>query len=184
MKITKLPLKNACLIEPEPVSDHRGQFSRIFCKSELSKILGHDKEIVQINHSINKKKGALRGMHFQYPPKAEVKIVSCINGAVFDVMIDLRKNSKTFLNWHGEILTKENQKMMFIPEGFAHGFQVLEQKSELLYFHTEFYSPDHEGSIRYNDPAINISWPLDISEISEKDKKHSFLDDKFSGIGS
>jgi len=170
------------LIEPEPVFEHRGQFTRIFCESELSKNIGHDKEIVQINHSVNIKKGALRGMHFQYPPKSEIKIVSCIKGAVFDVIIDLRKRSSTFLNWHGETLTQENQKMLYIPEGFAHGFQVLDLDSELLYFHTEFYNPDCEGNIHYNDPVINISWPLKISEISEKDKNHPLLNNDFSGI--
>jgi dTDP-4-dehydrorhamnose 3,5-epimerase len=181
MKINKLTLKNAYVLEPEPFADHRGKFIRIYCYKELQRI-GHSKPIVQINHSISIQKGTVRGMHFQYRPKAETKIVKCVCGSVFDVIIDLRRGSSTFLQWHGEVLSAENMKMMYVPEGFAHGFQVLEENTELLYSHTEFYSPEHEGGVRYDDPVINISWPLEVTDISEKDQSHPLLSKDFAGI--
>lgn len=181
MKFIKTKLKDLYIIQSEPFEDDRGRFYRILCKNELKEI-GHTKEIVQINHSLTTQKGTIRGMHFQYPPKAEIKFVKCINGKVFDVAIDLRKNSPTFLEWYGELLSAKNLKMMYIPEGFAHGFQTLEENSELLYFHTEFYSPKHEGGIRYNDPLIGINWPLEVSYLSEKDKNYKLLNESFEGI--
>lgn len=181
MKILPNPLRDAFVIEAEPHVDDRGKFVRLFCQEELKEIC-HDKNIVQINHSLSRKKGAIRGMHFQYPPRAEVKIVRCISGSVFDVIVDLRHNSATFLQWYGEVLSNENQKMMYIPEGFAHGFQTLEENVELLYLHTEFYSPEHEGGVRYDDPKINISWPLEITDISKKDELHSLLAEDYKGI--
>ncbi len=181
MIINNTPLQDAFIIEPEPFRDGRGLFARVFCRQELRDIL-HDKNIVQINHSITKQKGAIRGMHFQYPSKAEIKMVKCLRGSVFDVIIDLRKGSPTFLKWHGETLSSENMKMLYIPEGFAHGFQTLEENSELLYLHTEFYSPEHEGGVRYSDLSINISWPLDVTDISEKDRNYPLLSQDFEGI--
>ena len=178
MRINKLVLEGAFVIEPEPSTDDRGLFARIFCKEELQSIL-HGKSIVQVNHSMTRHKGAIRGMHFQRPPTAEIKMVKCLRGSVFDVMIDLRSDSSTFLNWHGEKLSAENMKMMYIPEGFAHGFQTLEQNSELLYLHTEFYSPEHEGGVRYNDPKIGIKWPLEATDISERDRNHPLLAEDF-----
>ncbi|WDN90096.1 dTDP-4-dehydrorhamnose 3,5-epimerase [Desulfosarcina sp. BuS5] len=121
-------------------------------------------------------------MHFQRPPMAEIKMVRCICGSVFDVIIDLRKGSPSFLKWHGEILSSENMKMMYIPEGFAHRFQTLQPNSELLYLHTEFYSPEHEDGVCYNDPKIGIKWPLEVTEISDKDKSYPFLTQDFGGI--
>ena len=144
MRINKLPLEGTFVIEPEPFTDDRGSFTRVFCKQELQSIL-EGKNIVQINHSLTRQKGAIRGMHFQYPPKAEAKMVKCMHDSVFDVIIDLRQGSSTFLKWHGEILSAENMKMLYIPEGFAHGFQTLEENCVLLYLHTEFYSPEYEG---------------------------------------
>ena len=181
MKIKNTLLKDAFVIEPKPFSDSRGMFSRVFCQHELQSIL-YGKNIVQINYSLTRQKGAVRGMHFQHPPKAEIKMVKCLRGSVFDVIIDLRRNSTTLLQWHGEILSVENMKMMYIPEGYAHGFQTLEGNCELLYLHTEFYSPEHEGGVRYNDPKIGISWPLEASEISDKDKRYPFLTQDFGGI--
>lgn len=174
MRIDKLPLQDAFIIELEPFKDDRGLFARVFCQNELRNILC-DKNIVQINHSLTRQKGAIRGMHFQYSPKSEIKMVKCLRGSVFDVMIDLRQDSSTFLKWHGEMLSAENMKMMYIPEGFAHGFQTLEENCELLYFHTEFYSPEHEGGVRYDDPKIGISWPLEVTDVSERDKNHPLL---------
>jgi dTDP-4-dehydrorhamnose 3,5-epimerase len=121
-------------------------------------------------------------MHYQKPPKAEIKMVKCISGAVFDVIVDLRKGSETFLKWHGEVLSSENMKMMYAPEGFAHGFQTLEETCELLYFHTEFYSPGYEGGIRYDDPSVNISWQLQPTDISVKDRNYPLVSGQFKGV--
>ena len=181
MKIKQTPLQGAFVIEPEPFADDRGLFARVFCKQELQSIL-RGKNIVQINHSMTRQKSAIRGMHFQHPPKTEIKMVRCIAGEVFDVMIDLRKGSPSFLKWHGEILSAENMKMMYVPEGFAHGFQTLQPNCELLYLHTAFYSPEHEGGVRYNDPKIGIKWPLEVTEISDKDERYSLLPQDFGGI--
>ncbi len=181
MKFIKTTLIDLYVIEFEPIQDNRGIFYRVFCKDELKEI-GHQKEIVQINLSSTVKKGAIRGMHFQYPPMVENKMVKCLKGAVYDVAIDLRKNSSTFLQWHGEVLSAENFKMIYIPEGFAHGFQTLKKNSELLYFHTEFYNAEHEGGIRYDDPLIGIKWPLEVSDISKRDREHQFLSIDFKGI--
>ena len=181
MKFVELPLKGSFIVESEYFGDNRGLFGRIFCENEFKK-MGLSNKIVQINHSRTQKKGAVRGMHYQKPPMAEVKMIKCVNGSVFDVMIDLRKNSNTFLQWHSVQLSAESQKMIYIPEGFAHGFQTLEHDSELIYLHTQFYAPDFEASINCNDPSIGIKWPMEIAEISEKDRKQPYLTDEFEGI--
>lgn len=181
MKFNQIALQDALIIESEPYKDYRGAFSRLFCARELEQI-GHRKSIVQINHSLTRKTGTVRGMHFQYPPFAEIKIVKCLGGSVFDVVIDLRRHSPTFLKWHGEILSADNMKMMYVPEGFAHGFQTLEDYSELLYLHTEFYSPEHEDALRFDDPVIGIKWPVQITETSKRDRDHLYLDDSFEGV--
>jgi len=157
------------IIEPELKTDERGYFARIFCKKEFTKI-GFNFEIVQINRSFNKKKGTIRGLHFQTPPKAEDKIISCVKGAIYDVAIDLRKDSPTFGQWVAEKLTEDNKKMFLIPKGFAHGFQTLTDNTEILYFMSEFYSPEYESGVRWNDPFFNIKWPLKPTLISRKDK--------------
>lgn len=181
MKFTETPLKGAYIIETEPFKDQRGMFSRIFCENEFKNI-SHSKKIVQINHSLTNKKGAVRGMHYQKPPMEEIKIVKCIRGMVFDVIVDLRKGSSTFLNWYGETLSSENGYMLYVPEGFAHGFQTLEKNCELLYFHTELYSPDYEASVHFEDPNIGINWPLCATDISERDKNSSLLPNNFKGV--
>ena len=181
MKITPTPMLGAFTIETSGFEDDRGRFVRFFCDEQLEEILGN-KTVRQINYSLTVKKGTIRGMHFQYPPKTEVKMVRCINGSVFDVMVDLRKNSETFLQWHGETLSADNMKMLYIPEGFAHGFQALEQNCEMLYLHTELYTPACEGGIRHDDPAVGIRWPLEVSDISERDSIHSLLTSDFEGI--
>lgn len=181
MKINDTPLQDAFIIEPEPFVDARGLFVRVFCQNELRHIL-NGKNIVQINHSLTRQKGAIRGMHFQYPPKTEIKIVKCLCGSVFDVIIDMRKSSPTFLKWFGVTLSAENMKMICIPKGYAHGLQTLEENCELLYLHTEFYSPEQESGVRYNDPKIEIKWPLGLTEISDKDERYSLLPHDFEGI--
>ena len=162
-------------------SDTRGSFSRLFCKNELDVAL-QGRDIVQVNFSITKARGAVRGMHFQHPPNSEMKFVRCIKGRVWDVIVDLRRNSPTFMEWHSEELSQHNKRMIVIPEGCAHGFQTLDAESELLYLHTDYYAPDAEGGLAYNDPMLNISWPLPITEISERDKRHPKLNQNFSGI--
>jgi len=181
LRYKETEMKGLTVIEVEPFQDHRGKFYRVYCKNEL-KSIGYAKELVQINQSLTRKKGAIRGMHFQFPPKVETKIVKCIKGSIFDVVIDLRSKSPTFLHWHSEILSADNMKMLYIPEGLAHGFQTLEDNTELIYFHTEFYSPDYESGIRYDDPIISIKWPLEIADISERDRSFELLDNKFKGL--
>jgi dTDP-4-dehydrorhamnose 3,5-epimerase len=181
MIFTPIPLAGSYLIDLQPFSDERGWFARFYCKEEFEKI-GHRKEWVQLNHSVTYEAGTLRGMHFQLPPYREIKMVRCIAGMVYDVIIDLRKGSSSFLQWWGTELSAENRKMLYIPEGFAHGFQVLSANSELIYHHSEFYTPGAEGGIRYNDPMINIGWPLAVTGLSERDAKHPFLNENFKGI--
>jgi len=181
MKFKKMALNGAYVVTLEPFLDTRGMFVRLFCKNEL-KAIGHYNEIVQINHSLTKKKGSVRGMHYQLSPNSEIKMVRCIRGSVFDVIIDLRKGSPTFLEWHGEVISAENMKMMYIPEGFAHGFQTLEDDSELIYLHTAYYDHDSERSINFLDPVINIKWPVEIKDMSEKDKSVPLLSKGFRGV--
>jgi dTDP-4-dehydrorhamnose 3,5-epimerase len=181
MKVQHCPFKDAFVLELEPFEDHRGMFCRLFCQNDLQQ-MGIHSTIRQINHSRTRKKGAVRGMHFQYPPMAETKFVTCLRGSVFDVMIDLRSGSPDFIKWHGEVISIDNRKMLVIPEGFAHGFQALEDDAELLYFHTEFYSPEHEGGIRCDDPLVAVSWPEEITDLSDRDRRHPFLTSNFRGI--
>jgi len=181
MIFTETKLAGSYIIEPEPRLDDRGWFARYFCKEEFEKI-GHTKEWVQMNHSFTNFKGSIRGMHFQVAPYKEIKMLRCIAGAVYDVIIDLRKDSATFLEWTGVELSAANRKMLYIPEGFAHGFQCLEDNCELTYHHSAFYQPGAEAGIRYNDPLINIEWPLPLTVISPRDEQHPLLDNNFKGI--
>lgn len=181
MKIIDTPLQGSAIIETTPFTDHRGIFARFFCQNELSSLL-KGKSIVNVNFSQTVKKGMIRGMHFQHSPGTEIKMVRAIKGSVFDVIVDLRKESPTFLQWYGEVLSADNKKMMFVPEGFAHGFQALEDDSEIMYLVTEFYSPENEAGIRYDDPAINIEWPLPMTDISGKDLQHKLIGPSFEGI--
>lgn len=181
MKFAPTHLKGVYIIDVQPVSDSRGWFARTFCKEEFAEI-GHTKEWVQLNHSCTNKKGTIRGMHYQLPPHSEIKLVRCIAGAVLDIVIDLRKDSETFLKWTSAELSSGNMKMIYIPQGFAHGFQTLSDNCELIYHHSAFYTPQAEGEIRYDDPLINIKWPLALTDISERDLSHSFLNERFKGI--
>jgi len=162
-------IKDLYIIEPELKIEERGYFARIFCKKELAKV-GFDFEVVQINRSLNKKRGVIRGLHWQRSPKAEDKIVQCIRGAIYDVAIDLRQDSPTYGHWLAEELTENNKKMFLIPKGFAHGFQTLTDNAEVLYLMSEFYSPEQESGVRWNDPSFNIQWPIKNPILSEKDK--------------
>lgn len=181
MNILRTPIDGLMVIEATPHIDARGAFARLYCERELAEVIGQ-RRIVQINHSRTTQVGALRGLHFQYPPHAEMKLVRCIKGRVWDVAVDLRQGSPTFLRWHAEELTGDNQRMMLIPEGFAHGFQVLEAESELLYLHTAFYAPEAEGGLRHDDPRLGIRWPLSVSDLSARDASHPLIDASFQGI--
>jgi dTDP-4-dehydrorhamnose 3,5-epimerase len=181
MKFISTPFAGVYIIEPHLFTDERGWFTRYYCKDEFFQI-GHNKEWVQCNHSFTQRKGTVRGMHYQLPPYGEIKLVRCIAGAVYDVIIDLRTGSPTFLQWFGLELSSLNRKMLYIPEGFAHGFQTIADNSELLYHHTASYTPGSEGGIRYDDPLVHINWPLDVSVLSGRDQQHTFLNDNFKGI--
>ena len=176
---TKLP--GSYVIDVKPFTDERGWFARFYCKNEFQEI-GHTKEWVQLNHSVTNKKGSIRGMHFQKKPFGEIKMVKCIAGKIFDVIVDLRNDSSTFLQWAGIELSAENKKMLYIPEGFAHGFQCLEDNCELIYHHSEFYTPEAEAGIRYDDPKIKISWPLPMTMLSPRDENHPYLEENFKGV--
>jgi dTDP-4-dehydrorhamnose 3,5-epimerase len=181
MIFTETILNGSYVVELNAFTDERGWFARTYCKNEFSTI-GHQGEWVQMNHSFTKNKGTIRGMHFQLPPFSEIKLVRCIAGTVYDVIIDLRKDSATFLQSFGVELSAQNKKMIYIPAGFAHGFQALSNDCELIYNHSQFYTAGAEGGIKYNDPGLNINWPLDVTNISERDNQHDLLDENFKGI--
>jgi dTDP-4-dehydrorhamnose 3,5-epimerase len=181
MNFTSLILKGAYLIEPEVSEDERGIFYRFFCRNEFESI-GYKKPWTQINHSVTKKRGTIRGMHLQIPPHSEIKMIKCINGKIMDIIVDLRSGSETFLQWVGLELSAENKRMVYIPEGFAHGFQSLTDECELIYHHSASYVKEFELGIRWNDPLLDIKWPLPIGIISERDQKHPLLSNDFQGI--
>lgn len=168
MIFTKTKIEGMYVIEPELKTDERGFFARTFCKQELSK-LGIEFNIVQTNISFNKEKGTLRGMHFQKDPRAEDKIVQCVKGAIYDVAIDLRKDSSTYGQWVGEELSEENKKMLLIPKGCAQGFVTLVDDCLLQYFMSEFYHPEYASGVRFDDPYFNIAWPVKDPVILERD---------------
>lgn len=181
MKILDTPLADLKVVQSEPRRDARGTFVRLFCAEELRHLLGN-RQVVQINHSTTSRAGAVRGMHFQRPPHAEVKMIRCLRGRVWDVAVDLREGSPTFLRWHAQELAQGDAQMFVIPEGFAHGFQALEPDSELLYLHTAFYHPPAEGGLRHDDPRLAISWPLPPQDLSARDQSHPLLDADFTGF--
>lgn len=174
MIFTQLHIPGPSIIDLEKIEDHRGFFARIYCENEF-KNYGIATKWVQMNQTLTKKKGSIRGLHFQRGPALEAKIVRCIHGAIYDVILDLRENSETYGKWAAVNLTAQNHRMLYIPAGFAHGFQTLEPNTELIYMHSEFYSPECEGGVLYVDPQINISWPLPVVDISQKDQNHPLL---------
>lgn len=169
MKVTKTKLENVYIIDPEPRGDSRGYFARVFGKDELKKFNISYGNIVQINRSLTVEKGTIRGLHFQKPPKQEDKIVQCLKGSIFDVALDIRKNSKTYGQWVGCELSEENKRMLLVPKGFAHAFQTLSKNTVVEYFVSQYYSPDKEDGIRWNDPMFNIKWPIKKAIVSDKD---------------
>ena len=180
-KFVGTPLPGLTVLERLPIHDHRGMFERLFCQDELSVLLGGG-SIVQINHTLSVKQGLVRGLHFQRQQYSEIKFVSCMRGQVFDVAVDLRKDSPTFLRWHAEVLSADNYRTMVIPKGFAHGFQALTSDCELYYFHTAPYCSEAEDGLNARDPRLAIAWPLPIAEQSQKDLGYPMLNSDFMGI--
>ena len=174
MRFTETRLKGAFIIEPERLEDERGFFARTFCQKEFE-AHGLNPRLVQCNISYNKHKGTLRGIHYQVAPMAEAKLVRCTRGAFYDIIIDLRPESPTYCQWLAEELNAKNFKMIYIPEGFANGFQTLEDETEVFYQMSEFYSPEHARGVRWDDPVFGIEWPLNSKIISEKDKNYPLI---------
>ena len=174
MKLHPLPLQGATLAECEPFEDPRGLFARLFCDRELEELLG-ERSVRNINLSQSNLSGTLRGLHYQRGDAAEMKLVRCTRGSIFDVIVDMRPDSPTYLNWHGEILTQRNMRMMVVPEHFAHGFQALEDNCEIMYLVTAHYAPEQEAGVRWNDPTVGIRWPLDVTMLSDKDAQFPLL---------
>lgn len=175
MIFTETKLAGAYLIEVEPLEDHRGFFGRYWCQNEMA-AHGLKHVIRQANLSLSLKAGTIRGMHYQVAPYQESKCVSCAKGRVYDVIIDLRPESETFMQWEGYELREGDNKMIYVPDDFAHGILSLEDNSQLLYLVSEFYTPSAERGIRYNDPVFNIQWPIEIQEISDKDRMQADFD--------
>src|SRR5450830_50475 len=181
MKTLTTDLSGVLLVETERRSDERGGFARWFCEHDLADAL-QGATIRQINHSHTVQRGSVRGMHFQYAPHAEKKIIRCLSGKIFDVVVDLRRDSPTFLAWRGFELEAGDDRALLIPEGCAHGFQTLSDDVQLLYLHTALYTPEAEGALRYDDPRIGITWPLPPQHLSPRDLQHPLLQADFSGI--
>ncbi len=179
--LTATPLRGLTLLQRHPIGDQRGYLERLYCCDELAELLD-GRAIAQINHTLTSRQGTVRGLHFQYPPHAETKLVTCLKGKVFDVVVDLREGSPTLLRWHAERLSADNHRTLFIPEGFAHGFQTLVDDCELLYLHTATYCADAEGALNAIDPRLAIAWPLPIAERSTRDQAHPLLEEGFVGI--
>jgi dTDP-4-dehydrorhamnose 3,5-epimerase len=179
--ITATPIDGLLVVRRAPVTDARGSLTRLFCAEEFA-AFGAFSAISQVNHSATHRKGSIRGLHFQHSPHSEHKFVSCLKGGVFDVAVDLRANSSTFLKWHGEVLSAENLASLCIPAGFAHGFQTLTDDCELIYLHSRPYRPEAEGALNPLDPALAIQWPLPVTEMSERDRGQPNLTPAFRGL--
>lgn len=180
MNVIETPLSGLFEIKSAGIDDPRGRFTRLFCENDFS-VIRANLHFCQINFSCTNAAGSIRGLHFQTPPSAEAKLIRCLKGRAFDVAVDIRHGSPTFLQWHAVELVPDDNSV-FIPEGFAHGFQALENDTELLYMHTMPWSKTDEHGLRFNDPRLDIQWPLAVSSISDKDLSQALLDDSFQGI--
>lgn len=181
IKFHPTPLEGAYLIELERRGDDRGFFARLFCEQEFGEV-GLETRFVQVNNSLSARRGTLRGMHYQLPPSAEVKVVRCIRGAIFDVIADLRPDSPSFGRWFGAELSAENRRMMYVPRGFAHGFVTLTDDAETFYLVSDPYAPEQERGMRFDDPWLGIEWPAEPVEVSPKDRNWPVFDPEFHGI--
>ena len=171
MRIAATALEGVFLVEIEPIGDDRGFFARNFCRKEFA-AAGLRTDVAQCNMSLNRRRGTLRGMHFQEPPMAEAKLVRCVRGSIHDVVVDLRPDSRTYCRWLSVELSGDNRRALYISEGFAHGFQTLSDDAEVHYVMFEFFSPGHAGGVRWDDPAFGIEWPLPDPIVSEKDRSY------------
>jgi len=181
LTVTPTPLAGLQVVQRKRLEDSRGFFSRVFCAEELAEA-GFARPVAQVNLTLTRQRGAVRGLHFQYPPHAEDKIVSCLRGEVFDVAVDLRRGSPTFMRWHAERLSADNQRSLLIPQGFAHGFQALSEDCELLYLHSMPHAPSAEGALNVRDPSLAIAWPLPITDLSPRDASHEYVGASFPGL--
>lgn len=179
--ITPTALAGLVRLDRQLLGDARGFLTRLFCAEELA-AAGWDGPVAQANHTATAQQGTVRGMHFQHPPHAEVKLVTCVRGAVWDVAVDLRAGSPTFLQWHAEELSAENHRSLLIPKGFAHGFQTLTDDCELIYLHSTPYAPTFEAGLRADDPLLAIAWPLPIAQRSARDTQHPLLQAPWKGL--
>ena len=180
-KIIETSIKGLHVVERFPLGDNRGYLERMYCHDELADVFG-SKPVAQVNRTFTANSGTIRGMHYQRPPHGELKYVSCLQGEIFDVALDLRLNSPTFLKWHAEVLSHENRRSLVIPEEFAHGFQTLTEDCELIYFHTLIYEPSAEEGISPVDPKLGIEWPRSITMTSDRDAQHKYITSNFKGI--
>ncbi|WP_296992583.1 dTDP-4-dehydrorhamnose 3,5-epimerase family protein [Thalassospira sp. UBA1131] len=180
-EIHNLPLAGVSKIVRSFRGDERGFLSRLYCSDEFEKA-GWDTSIAQINHTLTSEKGTVRGLHFQRPPYSEKKLVTCLHGEIWDVVVDIRRDSSAFLQWHGEKISSERGEAILIPEGFAHGFQTLTDDVELIYLHSAPYEPASEDGLNPDDPELRIKWPLPCANLSKRDKGHPMIDEHFSGI--
>jgi dTDP-4-dehydrorhamnose 3,5-epimerase len=180
-KILNCPISGLKVVERSRIGDKRGFLSRLFCADELAEA-GWNKPIIQINHTLTEHARTVRGIHYQISPYAEMKLVTCVRGEVWDVAVDLREGSPTFLKWHAELLTAENGRALLIPEGFGHGFQTVTDDCELIYLHSEAYNANAEAGVRFDDPELAIKWPLPLEVISERDCSLPLIDRNFKGI--
>jgi dTDP-4-dehydrorhamnose 3,5-epimerase len=179
--ISDTPLEGVKLLQRKKMGDERGYLSRLFCASDLV-AAGWMKPVAQINQTLTTTRGTVRGMHYQESSHAEMKVISCLVGEVWDVAVDIRVGSSTFLQWHAVRLSQKNMYSYLIPEGVAHGFQTLTDDVQLVYVHSEQYAPEAEAGLNPCDPNISIAWPLPISAISPRDKVHPFVDCKYKGV--
>ncbi|ALM83220.1 dTDP-4-dehydrorhamnose 3,5-epimerase [Bordetella sp. N] len=179
--ITQTPIAGLKVVQRARRGDERGFLTRLFDQALLHEH-GWNAPIAQINHTRTAQAGTVRGMHYQLPPHAEIKLVTCIRGEIFDVAIDLRRDSPTFLHWHGEHLSADNERALLIPQGFAHGFQALTDDLEMLYCHSASYQPQAEAAVHHLDPRVGIVWPKSIALVSERDQQHPLLSQDFSGV--
>lgn len=179
--VTDTQIAGVKVLTRAPFGDERGFLDRLYDFDELRAVLG-GKRVAQVNHTLTRERGAVRGMHFQHPPFAETKLVSCIHGEVFDVAVDLRRGSPTFLKWHGERLSSDNKRALLIPEGCAHGIQTLTPDCELIYAHTAPYAAESEGGVNPRDPKLSIDWPQPITLLSARDAAHPMITPAFQGI--
>lgn len=181
LQFNETPISGLYLIKRTPIGDSRGMFERMFCQNALEPLLD-GRTVKQINHTVTKNQGVIRGLHFQFHPYSECKIVSCIKGKVWDVALDLRKGSPTFMMHFSVVLSDENFCSLYIPEGIAHGFQTQTVDCEMLYFHTASHNPNSEGGVNALDPLLGIKWPLKVSGRSDRDANHPMMAESFLGI--